>query len=697
MSRNQLDQETSPYLLAHKDNPVHWRTWSPETLAEAEEAGKPILLSIGYTACHWCHVMNHESFDDADTAAFMNEHFIPVKVDREERPDLDQIYQAAANALGHQGGWPLTAFLTPKGEPFFAGSYFPKDERFGQPTFKTVLNEVTRIWREQPEPVANTTERVQQQFATLWGRDLSGALQPGVFDEIAVRLGQRFDIFFGGVTGAPKFPSTGLVELLWRAYLRTGAEQFNQLVQTALSNMSMGGIYDHLGGGYARYAIDDRWLVPHFEKMLYDNAQIIDILSLVWQHNRSPLFRARVAETASWVLRDMRVGKAFASSVDADSEGEEGKYYVWSEAEVDAALQGTFVQRFKDVYNVVRDGSFAGKNILHRLGRVPGYPLSDADEALLARQRALLLSARDERVAPIRDDKVLADWNGMMIAALANAGTVFNQREWIDAAIAAFDFICEVMGDGDKLYHSWRNGKRGRPGFADDYAAMARAALALREATGDKRYLERAQAWARMLNEHFWDAQNGGYFTTSDEDEPLIVRARMVFDQVVPAANGVMVSVLSRLYLITGDAFYRERSNALVQAFSGEMVRTGVSMPTYINGLESVLTGLQIVIVGPPQAAKTRELVAAVNGRCLPGRILLVTDPDDALPEGHPAYGKTMQGGLPTAYICQNATCSQPITNPVALSQMLQLPVSQRAQAQAGAQAQPAVPPQMRN
>ena len=697
MSRNQLDQETSPYLLAHKDNPVHWRTWNPETLAEAQEAGKPILLSIGYTACHWCHVMNHESFEDAETAALMNEHFIPVKVDREERPDLDQIYQAAANALGHQGGWPLTMFLTAQGEPYFAGSYFPKEERFGQPAFKNVLNEIARVWREQPEPVANTTERVQQAFAALWSRDLRGPLQPGVLDETAIRLGQRFDLFYGGVTGAPKFPSTGLVELLWRAYLRTGVEQFNQLVQASLTNMSLGGIYDHVGGGYARYSTDERWIVPHFEKMLYDNAQIVDILTLAWQHNRAPLYRDRVAETIAWVLREMRVEKAFASSIDADSEGEEGKYYVWSEAEIDAALQGTFVQRFKDVYNVVREGSFEGKNILHRLGRVQGYPLSEADEALLARQRALLLAARDERVAPVRDDKVLADWNGLMIAALANAGTVFNQRAWIDAAIAAFDFVCEVMGDGDRLYHSWRNGKRGRPGFADDYASMARAALVLCEATGDKRFLERAQAWSRMLNEHFWDMQNGGFFTTSDEDEPLIVRARMVFDQVIPSANGIMVAVLAKLYLITGEAFYRDRSNALIQAFSGEVTRAGVSMPTFVNGLETVLSSLQIVIVGPAGAAKTRELVNVVNGRSLPGRVLIVTEPEQELPEGHPARGKTMENGQPTAYVCQQMMCSPPVANPVTLSQMLQLPVSQQVQAQARAQGQPAVPPRMRN
>ncbi len=680
MSRNLLDQETSRYLLSHKDNPVHWRGWSPETLEEARTSAKPILLSIGYSACHWCHVMNHESFSDPETATLMNEHFVNIKVDREERPDLDQLYQAAANSMGHQGGWPLTMFLTPAGEPFFAGTYFPNESRFGQVPFKTVLNDVARIWREQQEPVANTTERVQQALASLWSRDLRAQVHPRILDDLAVHVGQRFDVFFGGVTGAPKFPVTALVELLWRGYLRTGIEQFNQLVNTALGNMLMGGIYDHLGGGFCRYSTDERWIVPHFEKMLYDQAQIVDILTLIWQFNRNPLYRDRVAETIAWVLRDMRVEKGFACSLDADSEGEEGKYYLWTEAEIDAALRGTYAQRFKEVYSVTRDGNHEGKTVLNRLGGVAGYPLSDADEALLAKQRSLLLAARGKRTPPARDDKLMTDWNGMMIASLANAGAVFRNGSWIDAAVTAFDFICTAMGDGDKLFHTWRDGKRGSPGFADDYAQMARAALALYDATADKRFLERAQAWARMLNQHFWDMQNGGYFTTSDEADPLIARARMVFDHVVPSANGVMIQVLSTLYMLTADVFYRERSNALVDAFSGEMQRAGMSMPTYVNSLENILLGLQIVIVGEFGNPRTQELINSVRGRSLPARVLVTVDPREQLAEGHPAYGKTMQNGQPTAYVCQQQNCSPPVTNPVQLSQMLQLPSRPPAQ-----------------
>jgi hypothetical protein len=678
MSSNQLAAETSPYLLLHKDNPVHWRAWHQEALDEASAQNKPILLSIGYTACHWCHVMNHESFADADTAAVMNEHFVNIKVDREERPDLDQIYQTAAQALGVQGGWPLTMFLTPQGEPYLAGTYYPPEDRFGQPAFKRVLAEAARIYREQPEPVANTAARVQETYATLWSRDLRTPLNASILDEAALAIGRRFDIFYGGLSGAPKFPQTTLIELLWRAYQRTGVDQFNQLVQATLQRLCMGGIYDHVGGGLHRYSTDERWLVPHFEKMLYDQAQLVDILTLVWQGNRSPLYRVRVEETIDWLLRDMMVEQAFASSLDADSEGEEGKYYVWSEAEIDAALMGTFAQGFKTVYGVSNAGNWEGKNILHRLNPQSGYPLKEADEAMLKRQRDLLLAARQKRTAPLRDDKICADWNGMMIAALANAGAAFRNTQWTTAAIRAFEFVERVLGDGDRLYHSWCNGKRQHIGFADDYAHMARAAFVLFQTTTDKRYLERAIAWTNTLNEHFWDLQNGGYFFTSDESDMLIVRSRMVFDQPNPSGNAVMIGLLGQLYLATAENNFRNRANALVESFSGEATRAYISMPTYLASLEMVMTGLQIIVIGPLTNPKTHELAAAVQGRSLPNLTFLIVDPNAVLPEGHPAFGKKMENGQPTAYVCQRMTCSAPITNPVALSQILQLP-QQRA------------------
>ncbi len=680
MSQNQLANETSPYLLLHKDNPVHWRVWGPEALAEAEETGKPILLSIGYTACHWCHVMNHESFADAETAEIINDKFIPVKVDREERPDIDQVYQASANAMGHTGGWPLTAFLTARGEPFFLGTYFSKEDRAGQPAFKRVLNDVSQHYAEQPEPLKNTVQGVQEQLSKLWARDLRGELTLHTIDACALHIGRRFDIFFGGLTGEPKFPSAQLIELMWRSYLRSNVTQFAQIVQASTDAMCNGGIYDHLGGGFARYSTDERWLVPHFEKMLYDNALLIDLMTLLWQHNRAPLYQQRIEETIGWLIRDMKVENAFASSIDADSDGEEGKYYLWTESEIDAVLMGTFVQRFKDVYGVSATGNYIdGQNILNRIGPSRAYPLSEADEALLAKQRSLLLAARENRNPPMRDAKVMTDWNGLMITALANAGAAFKKTAWTAEAIHAFDFIVKVLGDGDRLYHSWCDGKRQNIAFSDDYANMARAALALWESTNDKRYLDHAKAWVRTLNTHYWDNQMGGYFHTSDDSDPLFVRPRMVFDQGMPCANGTMVTVLGKLALITADQAYRDRCNALITAFATETTRAPLSVGSFLNGIETVFAGLQIIIVGPIANPKTHELVAAVMGRSLPQKTLMMVEPGQTLAETHPAFGKTMENDQPTAYVCQHQTCSAPVTNPVALSQMLRLPPQPQA------------------
>ena len=684
---NRLANEASPYLQLHKDNPVDWYPWGPEALAAAAAQNKPILLSIGYTACHWCHVMEKESFVDAETAALMNESFINIKVDREERPDIDQIYQAAGNLMGHSGGWPLTAFCTAQAVPFLVGTYFPKEERAGQaPPFKTVMNDVLRTFREQGDQITQTTDSVSRELNNLWHRDMRGPLDQGTLDSAAVRIAQRFDIFFGGVLGPLKFPSVTLLDVLWRAFLRTGTGQFMQVASTALDNMLLGGLHDHVGGGFSRYCVDERWLVPHFEKILCDNAMIIDLMTSVWQFNRNKLCDVRIVETVDFLMRDMRNGPAFASSIDSDSEGEESKYYVWTEAEIDAALMGTFVAKFKTVYNVSREGNFeGGRNVLQRLGSPAPFPQSDADEALLAKQRALLLKARQERVPPQRDDKVLADWNGLAIAALANAGAVFQRSDWTTAAIQAFDFVVKTMGDGDRLHHSWLNGKRGAQGFADDYAQMARAALALYEAVGEKRYLDQAKRWVRTLNVHFWDQAQGGYCYTADDAEPLIVRTRMVFDQPVASANGTMIQVLTRLMMASGDNEYSERINGIVNAFAGEAQRVFISMGSYFSGLEFAMTALQIVVVGPLNHPKTHELTAAILGRALPNRFLNVVAPEDTFPEGHPMFGKTMQNGQPTAYVCQRGTCSAPITNPVTLSQMLQLPPTRQ---QPGAQVQ---------
>ena len=671
---NRLANESSPYLLRHKDNPVEWYPWGPEALAAAEAQNKPILLSIGFTACHWCHVMEKESFSNAETAALMNESFISIKVDREERPDVDQIYQAAANIMGSAGGWPLTIFLTPKGAPYFVATYLPDEERLGHPAFKKVLADMLRAYREQGEQIATTTTATVTQLSNLWNRDMRGPIDGTLLDTGALRIAQRFDIFFGGQTAQMKFPSVTSLEVLWRAFLRTGMTQFMQLMSITLDNILLGGLFDHIGGGFSRYCSDERWQVPHFEKMLNDNAMLLEFMTNVWQYNRNNLCRSRIEDTVAFLLRDMRNGDAFCASMDAETDGEEGKYYLWTEAEIDAALMGTFVAKFKTVYNVSRDGTYQGKNVLQRLGSPAPFPQSEADEALLAKQRELLLKARQQRKPPAVDSKVLADWNGLTIAALANAGAVFQKGEWTTAAIKAFDFVVKALGDGERLHHSWYNGKRSALAFADDYAQMARAALILYETVGEKRYLEQAKAWVRTLNEHYWDATGAGYFYTADDAPPLIVRARMVFDQPSPSANGTMLQVLSRLAMITGVKDYMDRINAMLNGFAGEAARAWVSMPSFFNGFEYAATDLHLIVIGPLNNPKTHELTAAILGRALPNRCLSVVSPDEQFPEGHPMHGKTMVNGQPTVYVCQRQTVSAPINNPVTLSQMLQLP-----------------------
>jgi len=674
MSRNQLDQSNSPFLLLHKDNPVHWSPWGREALEAAEASGKPILLSMGYNACHWCHVMNAESFADAETAALMNEHFINIKVDRDERPDLGQLYQSAANAMGSTGGWPLTIFLTPAGVPFFAATYLPKDARFGQPSFKSVLTDVAKIYADKPDTVAQTTSELTKQLDNLWNRDMRGPLQSSVLDSISIAAGQRFDIFYGGLVGQQKFPQTQLMEAMWRAHLRTGLPQFLQVASKTLDSILVAGLYDHVGGGFFRYTTDERWLIPHFEKITHENALILDFVTFVFQHNRNALCQNRIEETVAFLLRDMRVEDGFATSIDADSEGEEGKYYIWSEAEVDAALVGTFSQKFKAAFGITREGNFQGKNILRRIGTSAPYPQPEADEALLQKQCGMLLAARQKRVAPSRDDQVLADANGMVIAALANAGAAMRRPEWVAEAAKAFEFIVKTLGDGDKLCHSWRAGKRGHIGFADDYAHMARGALALWEATGEKRFIDQAQRWVHTLNENFWDSFGGGYFTSAASDDPLFVRVRSIFDQTQPPANSIMLGVLSRLGMATAETVYIDRCNKLIEGFAQEVTRAYLSCGSFLNGLEFAVSNLQILVMGPIDNQKTLELIAAVQGRSLPNKLLIVVADGSALPEGHPAKNLQMVNGNPTAYICQRGQTSQPIVNPVALSQMLQLP-----------------------
>ena len=665
MSENQLGAETSPYLLQHQDNPVHWRPWGPEALAEAQETDKPILLSVGYSACHWCHVMAHESFEDEETAQLMNRLYVNIKVDREERPDLDTIYQRALALMGQQGGWPLTMFLTPDAEPFWGGTYFPLEPRFGRPGFKDVLTLIEQTYRNDREKVDKNRTTLVEALQGLARSKPGDAVTEAQTENMARSLLREVDGRHGGIGGAPKFPQCSMLELLWRSYLRTGSQLMKTAVVLSMERMCQGGIYDHLGGGFARYSTDERWLAPHFEKMLYDNAQLLDLLCHVWQETREPLFAARAAETVAWVLREMRTGEgAFASALDADSEGEEGKFYVWNEAEIDELL-GADSAYFKAVYDVTTNGNWEGKTILNRL--LPPGTDETPDEARLAAMRTIVLERRAGRERPGWDDKVLADWNGLMIAALANAAMVFGTPAWLDAATEAFDYVAGPMAADGRLRHAARHGRSKDVEFLDDYAEMARAALMLAEATGESAYVDRARSWIAVLDTHYWDSDEGGYFYAPDDGEASISRTKTAHDAATPAGNGTMVGVLARLHHLTGETAYRDRAEALVKAFSGELERNFSPLSTLANNSEVLRRAVQVVVCGTRAEEGTRALVDAVYATSLPNRVLTVLEPSGALPLGHPAFGKGQQEGKATAYVCVGPVCSLPVTEPDAL------------------------------
>jgi uncharacterized protein YyaL (SSP411 family) len=660
---NLLAHSTSPYLLQHKDNPVHWKMWGPEVLKEANTSGKPILVSVGYAACHWCHVMAHESFEDPATAALMNELFVNIKIDREERPDLDAIFQTALNMMGEQGGWPLTMFLTAQGDPYWGGTYFPPEAKFGKPAFKDVLKEVARLYRENGEQVAKNTQTIRTGLQRVFESNRPGAqLDPVTLDAAMKRLCQQFDVFHGGLAGAPKFPNVPVIELMWRAYSNTGLSQFQQAVDLTLTNMSQGGIYDHLGGGFARYSVDEVWLVPHFEKMLYDNALLIDVFTMVWLHGRNPTYRSRIEETVSWVLREMVTeGGGFASSLDADTEGEEGKFYTWSEAEIDTVL-GKDAPLFKQVYDIRAPGNWEGKNIVHRLRMALALPA--VQEGKLNALRDKLLAHRNQRPKPLRDDKVLADWNGLMIHAIASAGEGMNRADWQAAAVKAFWFVAESMGKDDQLHHSSRNGQMGAAGVADDYAAMARAAITLFEITGHRPYLDKAIAWVKTLDARFWRSDIGGYAMTPSDGEAQLVRVRTVLDGATPAANGTMMHVLGRLFGLTGDKHYAERYSVLTQAFAEDARRQPAAAATYYCGFDLILRAVQIVIIGDRNSAGVAAFRDVFRRTNLVNKIVLNIAPGESVYAGHPAHGKGQVDGKVTVYVCAGQTCSLPITDP---------------------------------
>jgi uncharacterized protein len=659
-TENRLAGETSPYLLQHKHNPVAWWPWGPAALAEAKQTGKPILLSVGYAACHWCHVMAHESFEDDATAAVMNELFVNIKVDREERPDIDQIYMNALHLLGEQGGWPLTMFLTPDGGPVWGGTYFPKTARYGRPAFVDVLREVARLFREEPDKIEQNRSALMERLAERARPAHRVVMGLAALDNVAKRAASAIDPVHGGMRGAPKFPNASLFELLWRAGLRSHEERYFTLVEITLDRICEGGIYDHLGGGFSRYSVDERWLVPHFEKMLYDNAQLLDLLALAYARTGKPLYRERARETVEWLVREMTGPEGgFSASLDADSEGEEGKFYVWSRQEIEQVLGADDAAFFAAHYDASAEGNFEGHNILNRL---KGLLRSKDDEAKLAMLRPMLHQARSKRVRPGLDDKVLADWNGLMIAAFAHAGVLFEEPAWIDMAARAFRFVAESMTRGDRLGHSWRDGRLLFPGLASDFAYMIRAALSLHEATGDSAYLERALAWQRAFDRHYANPDTGGYFLTADDAEGLVIRPSATTDDATPNPNAIAAQNLVRLAVLAGDDAWRSAADRL---FDGVLPLAADSLFAHmalLNALDLRLRNAEIVVTGADQGA--RDLIAAALKLPFAARTVVRAPNADTLPPAHPARDKIAAAPAGAAFVCVGERCSLPVTEP---------------------------------
>jgi uncharacterized protein YyaL (SSP411 family) len=662
---NRLGGETSPYLLQHKHNPVDWWPWGTAALARAKELNRPILLSVGYAACHWCHVMAHESFEDEATARVMNELFVNIKVDREERPDIDHIYMSALHHLGEQGGWPLTMFLTPAGEPFWGGTYFPNTPRYGKAAFVDVLQEIARVFREKPESIEQNRSALMARLAERArpaGRVVIGAAE---LDRISAQMAGLIDPVHGGMRGAPKFPQPIMLEFLWRAGRRTKDARYFALVELSLARMCEGGIYDHLGGGLARYSVDERWLVPHFEKMLYDNALLLPLLALAYQRSGNTLFRTRAEETVDWLAREMTTPEgAFCASLDADSEGEEGKFYVWTPAEIGAVLGQEDASFFAEHYDVTESGNFEGHNILNRL---KSLPRSIEDEQRLAQMRQKLLEVRGRRVRPGLDDKVLADWNGLLIEGLVSAARLFERNGWIEKAARAFLFIAAHMSHGNRLGHSWRAGKLLFPGLASDHAAMTAAALALYEATQEREYLERAETWQATLDRHYANKETGGYYLAADDAVDLVVRPSPTTDDAIPNAIAIVARNLVRLAIFTGHHDWRDQADRL---FEGVLSRAGENLFGHLallNALDFRLRAAEIVVTGSDRQAT--ELLAAA--RKFPFLDTVVLPASDALPKAHPAQEKIKASAESSAFVCVGETCSLPVMSLQALAAAL--------------------------
>ncbi len=665
---NRLAGETSPYLLQHADNPVDWYPWGEEALEKAKRENKPIFLSIGYSACHWCHVMAHESFEDEETARILNEHFVCIKVDREERPDIDRIYMAAVQAMTGHGGWPLSVFLTPEGFPFYGGTYYPPTRRYGMPSFREVLMGVIDAWEkrrdELTEAGSRLVEAIERNISGLVTGEEAGELRPETLHAAFRAMERQFDEVHGGWDGAPKFPQPMTLEFLLRYHVSAKSERALRMLLQTLEAMARGGIYDQLGGGFHRYSVDERWIVPHFEKMLYDNAQLARLYLHAWQVSGDPFYRAIAEETLDYVIREMRdPAGGFYSSQDADSEGEEGKFYLWTAEEVRSVL-GEEADAFIEAYKVTEHGNFEGKTILTFGG-------TWETRVSLATARRRLFDARERRVHPDRDEKVLASWNGLMLAAFAEAARALDRADYRQVAEENASFLLTEMRRADgRLWHTWKEGEARVNGYLDDYTHCIEGLLELYQTTFDPRWYVAASELMEAVIEHF--RAPVGFYDTSDDHETLVVRTRELQDNAVPSGNAMAAYVLLRLAGLAMEQRYLDLAYESLIQMQPILIRYPLGFGQWLIALDYALAHpREIAILGDLEAADTQALLRVCSTGYRPHQSVAVGRPDVEAAQVPLLQQRGQVDGRATAYVCVNFACLPPVTEPAALQELL--------------------------
>ncbi len=678
---NRLAQETSPYLLQHKNNPVDWYPWSEEAFSKARAEDKPVLLSVGYSACHWCHVMERESFEDEATAEIMNENFVNIKVDREERPDVDSIYMSAVQAMTHHGGWPMTVFMTPDGAPFYAGTYFPPVPSRGMPAFKQVLLNLAEAYKNRRDEVLKSAEGVREYLQAATSASVP---QVGISGELFTRAASslvgQIDHRFGGFGGAPKFPQAMNLEVLLRYYKRTNDRAPLTGLELTLRQMANGGIYDQLGGGFHRYSVDEYWLVPHFEKMLYDNALLARLYLEAYQATGDAFYRRIAEETLDYVARDMTAPEGgFYSAEDADSEGVEGKFYVWTPGEIEGALEPDEARLAIRFWDVTERGNFEGKNILY----VPHPPEAVAAEFDISTEelwekivviRQKLFAEREKRVRPGRDEKVLAAWNGLMLRAFAFAARVLEREDYRRIAEKNAAFLLEKLHLGGRLRRSYKDGRPRFNGYLEDYACVADGLVALYEATFETRWLAEAKALADAILELFWDEQRAAFYDTSADHEELVTRPRDVYDSAAPSGNSVAVDVLLKLSVLLDREDYRRRAEAILEGLSGAIARISGGFGRLLSALDFYMsTPYEVAVIGNPEAPDTKALLAAVYSAYLPNKVVAGrSESDEEASRLVPLLAdRSVRDGRATAYVCVQYACQSPTTDAEQLKRQL--------------------------